>query len=162
MSDNSQTQKVLAYDPELCTGCRYCEIVCSFRHYGVVNPGKSFISILFNEGKDDGVFEAKNCQHCDEPICASVCPSEALSKDEKTGWVRINPLKCIGCETCVYMCPLSIPFFDEERKVAVKCDFCDGDPECVKHCSSTAIKSVTREEALLLNKRLYLGIGNKK
>ena len=57
------------------------------------------------------------------------------------------------------MCPQSAPFFDEELKVAVKCDFCNGDPECVKHCSAGALKLTTREEALRLNERLYLAVG---
>ena len=158
MDDNWQNQKVIAYDPELCTGCRYCEVVCSFKHYGCIDFNKSYVRILFNGDEDIAAFEAVNCQHCEEPVCVSVCPSEALGKDERTGWVKINPLKCIGCQMCVNMCPLSVPFFDEARKVAVKCDFCDGDPECVKHCSSGALRVVTREEALRLNKRLYAGV----
>lgn len=158
MTDNLSSQKVIVFDPELCTGCRYCEVVCSFKHYGCIDLSKSYVRILFNGDEGTGAFEAVNCQHCEEPICVSACPSEALEKDERTGWVKINPLKCIGCQMCVYLCPLSVPFFDEERKAAVKCDFCDGDPECVRHCSPAALRVVTREEALQLNKRLYLGI----
>ena len=73
------------------------------------------------------------------------------------GWVLINHLKCIGCRMCVYVCPLSAPFFDEKHRVAMKCDLCDGDPECVKHCSSRALKLVSREEALRMNDKLYPG-----
>ena len=159
MGDNSQNQKVITYNPELCSGCRYCEIVCSFKHYDNVDLNKSCIRILFDGDEGTGAFEAVNCQHCEQPICANACPSEALGKDERAGWVKINPLKCIGCKTCVYMCPLSAPFFDEELKVVVKCVFCGEDPECVKHCSPGALRLVSREEALQLNKRLYLGVG---
>ena len=158
MSDSLQNQKIIVYDPELCTACRYCEVVCSFKHYGRIDLGKSYISILFSGDENTRASEEINCQHCEEPICVNVCPSEAAGKDEGTGWVKINTLKCIGCKTCVYMCPLSVPIFDEELKVAAKCDFCDGDPECVKHCSSGALKIVTREEALQLDKGLYLGV----
>lgn len=159
MDDNLKTQKVIVYDPELCTGCRHCEIACAFKHYGSVDLNKSYLRILFNGDNGTGAFEAVNCQHCEEPLCVNVCPSEALGKDERTGWVKINPLKCIGCQTCIYLCPLSVPFFDEERKVAAKCDFCNGDPECVRRCSPGALRVVTREEALRLNKRLYVGVG---
>jgi len=157
MDDNWQNQKVIAYDPELCTGCRYCEIVCSFKHYHTVDFNKSYLRILFSGDDGTGAFEAVHCQHCEEPMCVNACPPEALSKDEKTGWVTLNPLKCIGCQTCVHICPLSVPLFDEKLIVAAKCDFCDGDPECVKHCSSAALRVVTREEALRLNNELYVG-----
>ena len=157
MKPSSGEQQVIVYDPELCTGCRYCEVACSFKHYRVIDMGRSCIRVLFDSGDGAGVFEAVRCHHCEDAICVSVCPSEALSRDEETGWVRINHLKCIGCRMCVYLCPLSAPFFDEEHKVAMKCDFCEGDPECVKHCSSQALKIVSREEALRINKRLYTG-----
>ena len=159
MDDNLKTQKVIVYDPELCTGCRHCEIVCAFKHYGSVDLNKSYLRILFNGGDGIAAFEAVNCQHCEEPICVNACPSGALGKDEKTGWVIVNPLKCVGCQMCTYMCPLSVPFFDEERKAAAKCDFCGGDPECVMHCSPGALKVVTREKAIQLNKKLYLSVG---
>jgi Fe-S-cluster-containing hydrogenase component 2 len=52
-----------------------------------------------------------------------------------------------------------VPYFDPTYKVAVKCDFCHGDPECVKHCSSRALRLVSRDEAVRVNERLYLGAG---
>jgi Fe-S-cluster-containing hydrogenase component 2 len=30
-------------------------------------------------------------------------------------------------------------FFDPERSLALKCDLCGGDPECVKNCPQRAI-----------------------
>lgn len=159
MDDKLKNQKVIVYDPELCTGCRHCEIACAFKHYGSVDLSKSYLSILFNSDNGTGTFEAVNCQHCAEPICINVCPSEAMGKDAETGWVTVNSLKCIGCQMCVYMCPLAVPFFDEERKAAAKCDFCDGDPECVRHCATAALRVVSREDALKSNKRLYLSVG---
>jgi len=62
----------------------------------------------------------------------------------------------VGCEMCIIACPLSVPFFDAELRVAAKCDFCLGAPECVKHCSSGALRVFAREESVRLNERLYL------
>ena len=73
--------------------------------------------------------------------------SIAIVKDEKTGIVRIDSMKCIGCKYCIIACPISIPWFDDEYRVAAKCDLCDGDPKCVKLCPSDAIIFVPREEA---------------
>jgi len=33
--------KMLYVDIEKCTGCRLCELACSFRHYDEYNPAKS-------------------------------------------------------------------------------------------------------------------------
>jgi Fe-S-cluster-containing dehydrogenase component len=152
-----QSETVIAYDPQLCTGCRYCEVVCAVWHYQRIEVNRSRIRILFRDAEAAERFAAVHCQHCDDPICAAVCPSEALRKDAETGWVMPNASKCVGCELCVVACPLAVPFFDAERKVAAKCDFCLGDPQCVRHCSSGALRVVPRAEAVRLNRRLYLG-----
>ena len=146
-------QLVLLYDPDRCTGCRYCEIACSYKHYGVLSFEKARRHVVFD--LEHIVFEAVQCMHCDDPVCASVCPEEAVKKDEKTGWVLINPMKCIGCRSCVVSCPMGAPQFDESLKVAVKCDFCDGDPWCAKYCSPQAIQVLPREEALEIMKKMY-------
>ena len=75
--------------------------------------------------------------------------------------MTVNASTCIGCEMCRAACPLAVPVFDEALKVAVKCDFCHGEPECVKHCSSRALWLAPREEALRVNERFYLGAGEQ-
>jgi Fe-S-cluster-containing dehydrogenase component len=152
---------VIVYDANLCTGCRYCEIACAVWHCGRIDVGQSRIRILFDAGGAVERYSAVNCQHCEAPVCVSACPSEAMRKDERTGWVTVNGSTCIGCEMCVLACPLSVPVFDPAVKVAVKCDFCQGDPECVKHCSSRALRLAPRDEALRTNERLYLGAGER-
>ena len=160
MSDavsTGQAETTIVYDAQLCTGCRYCEVVCAVWHCGRIEVSRSRIRILFREDGTTERYAAVNCQHCDDPICAAVCPSEALQKDERTGWVMPNASKCVGCELCVLSCPLAVPCFDAELKVVVKCDFCLGDPQCVRHCSSGALRIYPREEAVRINRRLYLG-----
>ena len=146
-------QLVLFYDPNRCTGCRYCEMACSYKHYGVIDYNKARRHVIFDP--EHVLFEAVQCRHCEEPVCAAACPTEAIKKDEKTGWVLINPMKCIGCRSCTYACPIGVPRFDEDLKVAIKCDFCDGDPWCAKYCSAQAIQVLPRAEALRLMRRIY-------
>ncbi len=146
-------QKVLIYDPERCTGCRYCEIACAFKHHGIINPEKSHIRIFIDERNFE--LEASNCQNCEEPLCKAACPEDAVVKDEQTGWVTVNQMGCTGCKSCIFACPLSCPWFDEEHKVVVKCDFCDGEPVCAMYCSPQAIRVGTRAEALEFNRQRY-------
>ena len=93
--------KVIVFEPQLCTGCRYCEVACAVWHCGRIDVAQSRIRILFDETRATERYSAVNCQHCDDPICCAVCPPEALQKDEKTGWVTQNSSKCVGCEMCI-------------------------------------------------------------
>jgi Fe-S-cluster-containing hydrogenase component 2 len=38
--------KKLAVIPELCSGCRLCELACAIEHFGVNNPKKSAVRVL--------------------------------------------------------------------------------------------------------------------
>ena len=160
MQKSIAQQQVLVFDPERCTGCRYCEIVCAFEHYGVLSPEKSSIRALFDEKKAE--FEVIYCQHCEEPLCVAACTKEAMVKDRGTGWVKINPMKCVGCKDCIFACPLSLPWFDEKRRVAFLCDFCDGESVCAKYCSPRALRVVSRAEAWEFNEKIHTKtIGSK-
>ena len=85
----------------------------------------------------------------DRTSLEAACPVDpkAIVKDPELGLVTIDKMRCIGCRSCQYACPISIPIFDEVSQISYKCDFCDGDPLCAKYCSTNAIKVVTREEA---------------
>jgi len=138
-------QLVLLYNPEKCSGCLYCMAACAYKHYGTLDIEKSFVTIL--GGPEDGSFIGIHCAHCEHPACMAACPKDAITKDEETGLVLIDHMKCIGCRSCNYACPVSIPRFDEELRVSVKCDFCGGDPYCVKFCTTGAMSLAAREEA---------------
>lgn len=139
-------QEVLLFRQELCTGCLYCYLACSYEHFGVLSLSLSHIKIVPDESKP-GYFIGIHCAHCDDPICEASCPEDAITKDEETGWVNINRMKCIGCKTCNIMCPISIPWRHPIQKLSHKCDFCEGDPKCAKFCPTSAIIVTTRREA---------------
>ncbi|MGQ9639198.1 MAG: 4Fe-4S dicluster domain-containing protein [Candidatus Bathyarchaeia archaeon] len=143
----SQPQEVIVFDPEKCTGCTYCMIACTFKHYRSTDFDRSCIRIVEDPENPKVRFIAIHCAHCDDPYCIAACPVDAIVKDNEEGLVRINSSRCIGCMACQIACPISNPRFDGERKVAVKCDFCDGDPQCVKFCTTGALQKIRREEA---------------
>lgn len=156
-TDTVAKQRVLVYDPRKCSGCKYCMIACSFYHYGVIDLNKSYLHVYENE-KRPGSFINVHCTHCEYPLCEAACPVEpkAIVKDLKTGIVKIDKLRCIGCRSCIYACPISIPIFDETYEVCVKCDFCNGDPVCAKYCTTGALKVVSREEAKKIMEELII------
>ncbi len=130
-------QKFLFINPEKCTGCRICEIVCSIHHEKVFNPTRARIQII--KWDMSGIYIPMVCQQCESPVCETVCPMGAIYRDEKTGAVLINYDLCIGCKLCVAHCPFGGVVIDKDSKVK-KCDLCDGDPLCVKNCEPQAIQ----------------------
>jgi len=147
-------QKILFFDKRVCTGCRLCELACSFAKFNsVYSYERTHIRHIVEFDKAE--IECKYCQHCEDPLCMASCPANAIHKDLSTGIVRINPLECIGCQTCNMVCPTHIPKFYSDLRVSTKCDLCNGDPECVKYCSPWAISYVTRDEADRLLEEVY-------
>ena len=137
-------EKVLVIDPEKCTGCRKCEMVCSVFHTGTSNPSRSRIRVT--KWENIGLYLPVTCQNCDKPFCTEVCPAKACRRDLETNKVIIDKTKCIGCKTCIIACPFGVPLFDKAEHVTIKCDFCDGDPQCVAGCEAGAVKYLDTDE----------------
>lgn len=124
-------------DPQLCTGCRACELVCSSVRERAFNPRMSRIRVLRLEPAIDF---AITCRQCENAPCIAVCPSGALQKS-RTGVVEVIAERCIGCGACSEACPFgAIQLLDGK---AIKCDLCGGDPACVKRCPPGALKLVS-------------------
>jgi carbon-monoxide dehydrogenase iron sulfur subunit len=105
-------QKILKVDFEKCTGCRLCELVCAVKHHNVSNPARSRIRII--KWESEGIYVPMVCQQCEDAPCVAACPAKALSRNPETGRVELDYDKCIGCRTCVSVCPFgAIQFVDE-------------------------------------------------
>ena len=127
-----------------CLGCHLCEYNCAFANSGQTNivkalKGKSIFPRIHVEGKDKITF-AVSCRHCEDPMCVKSCISGALSK--KDGTVCIDRNKCVGCLTCILVCPYGAMSQDANGAVQ-KCELCMGntcgEPACVKGCPNKAI-----------------------
>ncbi len=143
-------QKILFVDSEKCNGCRLCENVCSIYHEKVSNTSRARIHIV--KWENVGLFVPMICQQCDNPICETVCPIHAVSRDEKTGALLIDNDLCIGCKLCVMFCPLGGVGIDKNRKI-LKCDLCDGEPFCVKFCVPGALQFIDSNAVNLRKKK---------
>jgi len=139
--------KVLVIDYEKCTGCRICEQVCTVKHEGVVNPARSRIRII--KWEQEGRYVPMVCQQCESAPCQSICPVKAISRDENLNRVMVDYDICIGCRMCVAICPFGGMSFDPIAQKVIKCDFCDGDPQCVRFCEENAIQYVDASEQSL-------------
>ena len=144
--------KILVVDVEKCSGCRICELACSWFHEEEFNPAKARLSIV--SWKKAAIHYPMICEQCEKAPCKEVCPTDAIYKDEESGAWKVDEKKCIGCKFCSLVCPLGAISFFEEKRGAIKCDLCDGDPQCVKFCPMDAIEFVEEDKVGLKKKRI--------
>lgn len=142
--------KRIFVNEERCLGCRLCEWECAFANSGLDRMFKlknrfisEFTPRIRVEGEPNGKINfAVSCRHCTDPVCVHSCIAGALFKDDK-GVVGINRDKCVGCFTCVLVCPYGAIMPAADGKIATKCELCTdnsfGEPNCVKHCPNRAI-----------------------
>jgi Fe-S-cluster-containing hydrogenase component 2 len=144
--------KALFIDYQKCTGCRTCELVCAVRHDGFSNPARSRIRVMKWEA--EGLYIPMSCQQCQDAPCMNVCPVKAIARDEQLGRVSVDYDSCIGCRSCVGICPFGAMSFNSIDKQVFKCDLCDGDPQCVRFCDVKAVDLLEEEDVSILKKRM--------
>ena len=128
---------------EWCLGCHLCEYNCAFANSGLdlmeKLKGKRIYPRIRIEGEKDVTY-AVSCRHCKDPICVKSCISGAMHLED--GAVCINREKCVGCLTCVLVCPFGA-VAEGENGAVQKCELClknsCGEPACVAGCPNRAI-----------------------
>jgi len=133
-------EKVLMINHQKCTGCRLCELVCSVMHDGVSNPTRSRIKVV--KWESEGLYVPMSCQQCEDAPCLNVCPVKAISRDQDYGFVAVDYEICIGCRSCVAVCPFGAMNYNVIDKKVFKCDLCGGNPQCVRFCEEKAVDYV--------------------
>lgn len=132
-----------------CYGCKTCTVSCANEH--LLAPGVHLRRIRQINVTDPigHAFVAMSCNHCDEPACVANCPVGAYTKQEDTGLVIQDHSICIGCRTCIEVCPFNAPAYCEADSTTYKCDGCINRqkaglaPVCTLTCPS---KNITMDE----------------
>jgi len=135
-----------------CVGCRSCQLACAVEHstsktlFGAISEMPLPRYRLYVEAAA-GQKVPLLCRHCDPAPCLEACISGAIFRDER-GAVLGRDDRCVGCWTCIMVCPYGVVGRRKERKVAVKCDRCPdrGVPACVEACPTKALVYVEAEE----------------
>ena len=69
--------KIVTINPDKCTGCRICELVCSMAKEGEFNPKRSRIRVVKNKEMDiNMVTLGTKCDFCGE--CTEWCLPQAI------------------------------------------------------------------------------------
>lgn len=136
------SEMAFVIDYSRCIGCQACVQACQEcdTHRGV-----SMIHLETIQRRDSVQTAPQVCMHCEDPICARVCPADAIKKTAD-GVVQssLKP-RCIGCSNCVLSCPFGVPKYLAEIDQMMKCDMCydrtsaGKRPMCATVCPSQAL-----------------------
>ena len=147
--------KQLLVHLDKCTGCRNCLVACAVEHSQSKNLLRAMAEVpppqhrLFLE-RADGKHIPITCRHCDPAPCVDGCIAGSMQRDER-GYVVQQPEQCVGCWTCIMLCPYGVidrnAERDAERRFAIKCDGCpERDvPACVGACAEETCALVFEE-----------------
>ena len=150
-------------DQTACTGCKACQIACKDKNDLPVGISWRRVAEYSGGGwsQDESLatfkpnvftyYTSVACNHCADPICVRVCPTQAMHKGEN-GVVTVDASVCIGCRYCEWACPYGAPQFNADKGVMTKCNFCQDflaqgrDPACVAACPSRVLDFGELEE----------------
>ena len=132
----------MVIDVRRCIGCHACTVACKSEFDVPVGENRSWVEYI-EKGVYPNVsrsFLPRLCNHCSEPPCVYVCPTNATYKRAQDGIVVVDQGLCIGCKYCLQACPYDARFLNPITGWADKCDFCAHrvgkglDPSCVSTC----------------------------
>jgi len=137
-------------EPDKCTGCKICELVCSGEKEGEFNP---LLSRIRTVRLGTIVNTSLACRLCDDPTCVRACPSKALTQEEQSGLIGVDEDRCTGCGWCIEACEFGAIALPVDRKHVIICDLCDGDPRCIEMCPPEALSLKNAEEMAQVMRR---------
>ena len=149
--------KAIITDLNRCVGCLACSVACKAVNNvpigsywnKVVRVGPNPIPGGSGQYPDVYMyFLPISCQHCENPECVKVCPTEA-SHVAEDGSIQIDKEKCIGCKYCMAACPYQVRVRNEETGAVDKCRFCTVSAE------TTGAKMCSCVEACLTGARMF-------
>jgi molybdopterin-containing oxidoreductase family iron-sulfur binding subunit len=178
--EDAKTRLAMVIDLNKCLveeGCDACSKACHTIHnVPKINNQKHAVKWIWKEPYENTFLDSENfyqkddlkeksvpvfCNHCDNPPCVKVCPTQATWKRED-GIVMMDWHRCIGCRYCIVACPygsrsfnwkdprpyipqITAEFPTRTKGVVEKCTFCDERiakgllPACVEACKAKAM-----------------------
>ena len=109
-----------------CIGCKACMCACKeINGLAQEDTGQLDATTWTVVEQRRGLNIRRQCMHCLEPTCASVCPVGALEKRPE-GPVIYHEDRCMGCRYCMFACPFQIPKYEWSKALprVKKCIMC--------------------------------------
>ena len=136
-----------------CLGCHLCEYYCAFAATRERDMSRALKDRCIFPGirieQQGPISFAVSCRHCSEPLCVKSCISGAMTR--QNGVISIDREKCVGCYTCILVCPYGA-IYPSEKGAVQKCELClereTGIPACVSGCPNGRVVFECRDPAL--------------
>jgi Fe-S-cluster-containing dehydrogenase component len=161
----------LLYDATVCIGCQACVSACvdanskpqdmslaeaRSSERGLTIQARSTVKLYTAPDASERSFVKLQCMHCVDPACVASCMFGALHKDSRTGIVRWDASRCVGCRYCEIACAFHVPRFEWQafNPRIVKCELCgprlaEGrEPACTSVCPTHAVVFGQRKSLL--------------
>ena len=140
-------RKGFIFDLNKCVGCEACVVACQIENHEL--QGESWRSIsTFNSFQHPALplfHFSLACNHCDDPLCLTGCPTNAFSMDPIHHTIDHNQDRCIGCRYCTWTCPYDAPKYVTAKGTIEKCTLCKErivggqKPNCSSLCPTGAL-----------------------
>ena len=121
-------QLAFYFDQTRCVGCYACGVACKDWNDVPAGPANWRRVVHIEEGEYLCPFVAHlsdACNHCENPLCAVVCPAGAITKRDEDGIVLVDPAKCRQEARCGiiagYEPPLALTMGEREAPCQVTC-----------------------------------------
>ncbi|KKN03755.1 hypothetical protein LCGC14_1104520 [marine sediment metagenome] len=138
---------VMVIDLQRCTGCGGCAITCKSENN--VQAGVAWSNRI---AKTIGTFPDVRvefiptlCNHCFKAPCVRACPTGAMHKGDGNITMH-SPEKCIGCKTCMAMCPYGVIW----RNTKEPHRFWKSKDALIEGCTSSAVEVTEKVKATVL------------
>ncbi len=143
-----------------CLSCHSCEIACAIAHSKskklstAINEDplpKQLIRVEYIDESGEICNKrsiAVQCRQCEDPRCLEACITGGIYMDKESGRIMIEHERCVGCWSCIMVCPFGVIVQYEGSSKATKCDLCPGEeiPPCVRACPTKALIYCEKEE----------------
>lgn len=133
----------MVIDLRKCIGCQACTVSCSMENLPPIGQFRTTVQQYEVEMEATQqvtqVMLPRLCNHCENPPCVPVCPTQATYQRDD-GIVVVDNKQCVGCAYCVQACPYDARFINHDTQTADKCTFCVHRlevgllPACVESC----------------------------
>ena len=133
-------------DNRKCIGCHACSTACKSENEVPLGVNRTWVKYVETGAYPHSRrhFQVTRCNHCANPPCVRICPTEAMYQ-RADGIVEFDNSVCIGCKACMQACPYDAIYIDPETNTAAKCHYCAHrtevglEPACVVVCPEQAI-----------------------
>jgi len=138
-------ERKIFFHPERCLSCLSCVLACQMNSLGVrevteTSSGQRPLQRMTYRFTRGTPWVSK-CQHCISAPCVEACVTGSLVRQQGRSGVFHQRESCVGCGSCLLVCPNAGLVYDEREERMVKCNLCPEEavPPCVRACRSKAL-----------------------